>query len=110
MKGKKHNGDRHREEHRAKGGRVEGENANPDTGWEADDKEASEVYEGKGSKVLEGAKKRRCGGKVDGKEAMKRLDRKPRAKGGRVGSDKAPLSMAASVSNRPGGKMDQEND
>lgn len=49
-------------------------------------------------KVFEEAKARKKGGKVcgpmDGKMAKHRMDRPRRASGGRVGSDKAPLSSA----------------
>jgi len=43
-------------------------------------------------------KKRADGGKVEGCSPKMRLDRKKRKDGGRVGSDKSPLSSAHTVS------------
>lgn len=44
------------------------------------------------------------GGVVEGKKGKMRLDRPGRKMGGRVGADCAPLSTAASTSNRSEGK------
>ena len=134
MKGKKHNGSHHGEHKkhdrerapRAKGGELDYDQGKSDenTGWEADDDAPSVAYEGKGSNVEKEAdsekaklngKKRRCGGKVEGEKSKKRLDRKPRASGGAVakprsGAEKSPLSTAAKLTMRPGGKLDREED
>jgi hypothetical protein len=40
------------------------------------------------------AKARKRGGKVEGMEAKKRLDKPARKSGGRVGSDKTPMTSA----------------
>ncbi len=45
------------------------------------------------------------GGVVSGKKTAMRLDRPGRKMGGRVGADCAPLSSAASTSNRSDGKQ-----
>lgn len=45
------------------------------------------------------------GGVVTGKKTAMRLDRPGRKMGGRVGADCAPLSSAASTSNRDDGKQ-----
>lgn len=50
------------------------------------------------------SKKFKDGGVVGGKKAKMRLDRPGRKMGGRVGADCAPLSTAASTSNRSDGK------
>lgn len=92
---------------RAKGGSVEGQNR---SGWTAKDSSPKEVYAGKDSDVVKEARKRKDGGKVDGDHSMKRLDRKPRKSGGRVGSENSPLSGAAKMSNRPGAKVDDIDD
>lgn len=63
------------------------------------EKEAEEKKKG-------GRVKRADGGKVDGKKAKMRMDRACRASGGRVGSDKSPLSSAAKVSPVEGHKTD----
>jgi hypothetical protein len=135
MKGKKHNGSHHGEHaahrdermSRARGGVADDDQgkSDKDTGWEADDAAPTDAYEGKGSNVEKEAdsekakmagKKRRCGGKVEGEKGKKRLDRKPRARGGaavakpRAGAEKSPLSTAAKLTMRPGGKMDSEED
>jgi hypothetical protein len=57
------------------------------------------VEAGGNPKVFAEAKARKSGGKVvacgpDGAMAKKRMDRPARASGGRVGSDKSPLSSA----------------
>ena len=77
---------------------------------------AGMAYNAKGSPTMMEAEKRKkggmCkkhGGKVDGEKSEKRLDRKPRASGGRTGAEMRPLSDANKVSNRPGGKMETEN-
>lgn len=110
MKGKKH---------RASGGAASNNDVREDMeGTKADDATPSEVYAGKGSNVEKEAAKRKrggmvkCkdGGKVDGKKGHHRLDRKPRKSGGRVGAETRPLSMASKVSERPGGKVDSEDD
>ena len=106
MKG--HKGHHHK---KAKGG------AAMEEGWEAKDKAPSDVYAGKGSNVVREAEerkhggkvKRKHGGKVHGEEAKERLDRPGRKTGGRVGSERSPLSGASRVTNRPGGKLESED-
>jgi hypothetical protein len=66
------------------------------------------AYDAQGSHVEEEAeekkrggavkKKRARGGKIEGEKPKVRMDRPCRASGGRVGSDKNPLSSAAKVS------------
>lgn len=88
MKGKKH---------RAYGGVVDKDPA------------SREVYAGKDSNVVREAderrrggpvRKRREGGRVEGKIAKMRLDRPGRKTGGRVGADRSPLSEAARTTDR----------
>ena len=72
------------------------------------DKGASDVYSGGSSNVVKEARKgRKCGGKIDGKMSEKRMDRKPRASGGKVGAEMRPFSAASSVKDRPGGDLDK---
>jgi len=65
----------------------------------------SDVYAGKDSNVLEAAKKRKKGGKVEGEKSMSRCDRAPRKRGGRA-SGGASISQdweaAQKTSDRPG--------
>lgn len=90
----------------------------PKKGVVVGDKSPSTVYSGAGSNVVKEAKERKrggaCnyekGGEVDGKKAMKRLDRPGRAKradGGKIGANERPLSTAAHTSNRPGGDVQE---
>jgi hypothetical protein len=99
------------EHHRARGGRTE------DSEWEKESKgsKKEESYSGDNN-VEKEAKERKRGGKVDcpperkhggkvkeehrveGKMAKMHMGRPGRARGGRTGSDKSPLSSAASVS------------
>ena len=105
MKG--HKGYHHK---KANGGGVE-------EGVKAKDGSPSEAYAGKGSNVVREAEerkhggkvKRKHGGKVHGEEAKERLDRPGRKTGGRVGSERSPLSGASRVTNRPGGKVESED-
>lgn len=105
MKG--HKGYHHK---KANGGGVE-------EGVKAKDGSPSEVYAGKGSNVVREAEerkhggkvKRKHGGKVHGEEAKERLDRPGRKTGGRVGSERSPLSGASRVTNCPGGKVESED-
>ena len=98
--------------HRKKGGGVE-------EGVSPEDKSPSMVYAGRESNVVKEAEKRKKGGrahkkhggKVDGHhEHHHRLDRHPRAKGGRTGSEMRPLSAAHGTSERPGAAMESEHD
>ena len=75
-------------------GRAEGGDATKGTReWEQDlDKKNMEYT--KDSEVNREAVERKHGGKADGKMAKKHAGRKPRKSGGRVGSDKSPLSSA----------------
>ena len=102
MKGKMHQHKHPRAAH-AKGGPVSGDN--PMKGNFADDKAPSDVYAGAGSNVVKEAKEKKSGGRakrkhggmaVHGAAAKKRADRSARKSGGRAGSDKNPLSSAAS--------------
>ena|ERR1700677_1635387 len=85
--------------HRAKGGRVR-----------VDEMEAGEgggdpyVEEEAEEKKHGGRAKKKRGGKVEGKEMKHRADRpRPgRKSGGRVGSDKSPLSSAHNTESGPG--------
>lgn len=52
------------------------------------------------------AEKRARGGKVEGGKPKHRMDRPKRKDGGRVGSDKSPLSSAHMVSGASGHKTD----
>ena len=90
----------------------------PKKGVVVGDKSPTEVYAGAGSNVVKEAKERKkggaCnykkGGDVEGKMAMKRLDRPGRAKradGGKIGANDKPLSTAAHTSNRPGGDVQE---
>jgi hypothetical protein len=73
----------------------------------ASDKGASDVYAGGSSDVVKEARKMKKGGKACRKEGAKgRLDRKPRAKGGKVGAEMRPLSEANAMKPRPGGDVD----
>ena len=100
MKGKMHQHKHPRAAH-AKGGKAE----HPMTGDWAHDEAPSEVYAGAGSNVVKEAKEKKAGGRakrkhggmaVSGAAAKKRADRSARKSGGRAGSDKNPLSSAAS--------------
>ena len=96
--------------HKAKGGGVE-------EGVEASNKSPSMVYAGKDSNVVKeaeerkrgGRAKKKDGGKVDGYRHGGRADRRPRAAGGRTGAENRPMSGAHSTSERPGAKMESEN-
>jgi hypothetical protein len=90
----------------------------PKKGVVVGNKAPSTVYAGGDSNVVKEAKERKrggaCnykkGGDVEGKMAMKRLDRPGRAKradGGKVGANERPLSTAAHTSNRPGGDVQE---
>jgi len=84
-------------------------------GKDVSDKGASDVYSGGSSNVVKEARKakkggamcRKDGGKVGGKMSEKRMDRKPRASGGKVGAESRPFSAASSIKDRPGGDMDK---
>lgn len=101
-----HHSEGHKAHHhkRARGGKVGNE---PLKGVKeyADEEAPEKVYAGKGSNVEKeaeekkhgGRAKRHEGGKVEGKHAHMHLGRPGRKKGGRVGSDKSPLSSAAHV-------------
>jgi len=100
MKGKMHDHKHPRAAH-AKGGKAD----NPMKGDFADDKAPEMVYAGAGSNVVKEAKEKKSGGRakrkhggmaVSGAAAKKRADRSARKSGGRAGSDKNPLSSAAS--------------
>jgi len=100
MKGKMHDHKHPRAAH-AKGGKAD----NPMKGDFADDKAPTDVYAGAGSNVVKEAKEKKAGGRakrkhggmaVSGAAAKKRADRSARKSGGRAGSDKNPLSSAAS--------------
>lgn len=100
---------------RASGGKLE---EPVKKGTDVKDSTPSDTYAGGSSNVIKEAKKakkggrmcRRSGGKVEGEMAEKRLDRKPRAKGGRMGAEMRPFSAAATMKNRPGGDMDSVAD
>lgn len=87
---------------------------NPTKGVAPMDKAPKEVYAGGGSNVVKEAKAKKKGGKVShkvhGKMSKMRLDRPGRKRGGRVGSDKNPLSSAANVSSPVGHKESKECD
>ena len=103
------NGHRKLEKHRAKGGNVEDE---------LDRKEEGEgevkAYDAQGSEVEKEARERKKGGKcmperkrggrmmeehrIEGKKARMHLGRPGRKSGGRVGSDKSPLTSANDTS------------
>jgi len=77
----------------------------------------SEVYSGAGSNVVKEARQRKRGGRVgkeighaEGKLAKMRLDRPGRKSGGRVGAEKAPLSMAAKTSGPDDGPKQMPQD
>lgn len=53
-----------------------------------------------------GRAKRKRGGKVEGEEAMKRADRKPRKSGGRATSDNNPFTTARKGTPAPGRKVE----
>lgn len=85
----------------AKGGKAD----NPMKGDFAHDEAPEMVYAGAGSNVVKEAKEKKSGGRakrkhggmaVSGAAAKKRADRSARKSGGRAGSDKNPLSSAAS--------------
>jgi len=97
MKG--HKGHHHK---KASGGSVE-------EGAKVKDGSPSDVYAGKGSNVVREAKERKRGGKVHGEPMKDRMDRPGRKVGGRVGSERSPLSGASRVTNRPGGKLESED-
>lgn len=103
MKMKGHKGHHHKK-HKATGGKieVEGIKAGEGGGDPFVEKEAEEKKHG-------GKVKRKHGGHVDGKKPHHRMDRKRggkvsthhvegRKSGGRVGSDKSPLSSAHNMS------------
>jgi hypothetical protein len=89
MKGKKHHGKHH---HRDEGGRINLKAAgNPDVFKEA---EGEESY-AKGDERKKGGRVKKHVGHAEGKMAKHRRDHKHhRAKGGRVGSDRMPMSSA----------------
>ena len=68
-----------------------------------------QTYTAGKSKVVEAARERKRGGScmkkggmaVDGKAAAKRADRPARKRGGKVGSEKSPLTEASRTSDRP---------
>lgn len=89
---------RHEMEHRkhhAEGGKIEPDEKEP------------RPYNAQGSEVEKEAEEKAKGGKVkkkaehhvEGHEKRKRLDRPMRKTGGRVGSDKMPLTSAAKIRN-----------
>jgi hypothetical protein len=81
-------------------------------GVSVSDKTPKKVYAGADSNVLKEAKERKKGGKVcakvDGEMSRPRLDRPGRKRGGRIGSDTAPLSSAARVKDAPGRHLASE--
>jgi hypothetical protein len=91
---------------KSKGGGVE-------EGVKDKDTKPSMVYAGKDSNVVKEAEERKRGGRskkkdggaVDGFKHGGRADRRPRASGGRTGSENRPMSGAQSTSERPGAKM-----
>lgn len=97
--------------HKKRGGMVE-------EGKDVKEPSPSEVYAGKGSKVVSEAEKKKKGGKVcradggkiQGEYSRPRLDRPGRKRGGRIGSDTSPLSSAARMSTPAGRYVDKEND
>src|SRR6185437_6622119 len=77
----------------------------------------SEVYSGAGSNVVKEARQRKRGGRVgkevgrpEGKLSKMRMDRPGRKSGGRVGAEKAPLSMAAKTSGPDDGPKQMPQD
>lgn len=82
--------------HRAEGGKVQK--------YTPDDNVEKEAEERKHGGRVKKEKERKHGGRVkeeariEGKKAKMRLDRPGRKSGGRVGSDKSPLSSAHNVS------------
>lgn len=97
---------------RASGGASTANVPNDPTGKFADDSSPSEVYAGKDSNVVEEAKKRKKGGKVQGEKAMSRCDRAPRKRGGRA-SGGASISQdweaAQTTSTRPGADVQSKH-
>lgn len=85
---------RHEKKHKASGGRAhEVVSGNPDVLKEA---KGEESYD-EGDERKKGGKVKKHVGMPEGKKAKHRMDRpmhKGRKSGGRVGSDKAPLSSA----------------
>ena len=65
-------------------------------GHKVKDESPKEVYADEGSNVVKEARERKKGGKVMGKAAMKRADRKPRKSGGSCTSN--PFSEAKNTS------------
>ena len=85
------------------------------TGKFADDAGPTKVYAGGESNVVKAARERKKGGrlvsdaKAEGKKAHDRMDRAPRKKGGRVGSENSPLTGAKSTSDRPGADIQSKH-
>lgn len=90
---------------RASGGASTANVPNDPTGKFDANPTPSDVYAGEDSNVLEAAKKRKKGGKVEGEKSMSRCDRAPRKRGGKVGAENSPLTEANKTSNRPGGDI-----
>ena len=101
---------RHEKKHKASGGRAhEVVSGNPDVLKEAHSKEPYD----EGDERKRGGKVKKHVGEPEGKKAKHRMDRpgmhKGRKSGGRVGSDKSPLSSAHHSGNAgemSGGKPD----
>jgi len=83
---------RHHEKHKASGGRTEMKvSGNPDVFKEAEGKESYD----EGDERKRGGKVKKMRGMMpEGKKAKHRMDRPKRKSGGRVGSDRSPLSSA----------------
>ena len=99
---------RHKEHKRAEGGKVKAYDAEGSNV----EKEAEERKKGGRVEKKDCMPERKRGGKVadehrvEGKMSKMRLDRPGRKSGGRVGSDKSPLSSAHSVSSVVGHHTD----
>jgi len=92
--------------------KVEAVNEPNDPQGEFDKDDAADLdqtYTAGKSKVVEAARERKRGGScmkkggmaVEGKKAKDRMDRPARKRGGKVGSEKSPLTEAARTSDRP---------
>ena len=101
---------------RASGGRMNMENKpNDPTGKFDSDAGPKEVYAGEGSKVVKAAPERKRGGKcgmkkggaaVEGKEALKRMDRPKRASGGKISQN---WEAAQTTTARPGADIQSKS-
>lgn len=84
---------------------------------ESKDPGPTDVYTGKDSPTVHEAEKRKKGGRahkkhgghVDGHKSHERLDRHPRAKGGRMGAEFRPMSEANRTTERPGAAMEAKD-